>query len=163
MPVFLADLVDAGLGHVEVLLEHKLPHSPMRVDVVLCGTHPCTGESTFVMVELKQWSHAELLAADLVLLDAHTQPVLHPAEQVRRYCEYVVDETPALEDRPHAVHGIAYLHNSLGDRVPSLRRYTPSQFARLYTMDEKAELLAHLRALLDPAGERDAAGRGTRR
>ena len=34
LPVFLADLCEAGLEHVEVLLEHRLPLSPKRVDVV---------------------------------------------------------------------------------------------------------------------------------
>lgn len=52
LPVLLADLADAGLSHVEVLLEHKLPHSPRRVDVVLCGTHPKTGDPSYVLVEL---------------------------------------------------------------------------------------------------------------
>lgn len=47
LPVLLGDLADAGLEHVEVLLEHKLPHSPKRVDAVLCGTHPRTGEPSY--------------------------------------------------------------------------------------------------------------------
>ncbi|WP_040863318.1 DUF2075 domain-containing protein [Nocardia niigatensis] len=66
LPQFLSDLVDAGLGEVEVLLEHRLPHSPKRVDVILCGVHPRTGAASYVLVELKQWSKAELIAADLV-------------------------------------------------------------------------------------------------
>lgn len=28
LPVLPADLIDGGLGDVEVLIEHKLPHSP---------------------------------------------------------------------------------------------------------------------------------------
>ena len=43
LPAFLTDVRDAGLGHVEVLLEHRLPLTPKRVDVLLCGTHPTTG------------------------------------------------------------------------------------------------------------------------
>ncbi|MEU6641371.1 DUF2075 domain-containing protein [Saccharomonospora sp. NPDC046836] len=156
IPAMLTDLVDNGLGHVEVVLEYKLPHSPKRVDAVLCGTHPRTGEASFVLLELKQWSRAELVAADLVQLDAYAEPVLHPAEQVRRYCEYLVDETPALAEGPGAVHGVAYLHNALGQQVSALRQYTPSEYGRMYTMDEKAEFLAFLRSVLDPAGERDA-------
>jgi hypothetical protein len=30
LPPFLADVVEAGLGHVEVLLEHQLPYTPKR-------------------------------------------------------------------------------------------------------------------------------------
>ncbi|WP_027933038.1 DNA/RNA helicase domain-containing protein [Amycolatopsis thermoflava] len=156
---FLADLVDAGLGAVEVLLEHKLPHSPKRVDALLCGVHPRTGEASYVLVELKQWSKAELLAADLVRIASRRDPVLHPVEQVRRYCEYLVDSTPALADRPNAVHGIAYLHNADAAGVSTLRQYQPSQFGALFTMDDKAKLADRLRSLLDPAADRDAARR----
>ena len=54
LPTFLRDVHEAGLGHVEVLLEHRLPLSPKRVDVVLCGTHPATRQNSNVLVERKQ-------------------------------------------------------------------------------------------------------------
>jgi hypothetical protein len=40
LPIFLADVCEAGLEHVEVLLEHRLPLSPKRVDVVLLRFPP---------------------------------------------------------------------------------------------------------------------------
>ncbi|NIH86123.1 DNA/RNA helicase domain-containing protein [Amycolatopsis granulosa] len=159
LPPFLADVVDAGLGRVEVLLEHRLPHSPKRVDVVLCGVHPRTGAASYVLVELKQWSKAESLAADLVLIDSRREPVLHPVEQVRRYCEYLLDSTPALAEAPNALHGIAYLHNAESAGVPTLHQYQPSEFGSLFTMDDKAKLADRLRAVLDPGADRDAARR----
>ncbi len=156
--MLLTELVDAGLEHVEVLLEHKLPHSPKRVDAVLCGTHPRTGESSYVLVELKQWSRAELIAYDLVHVPGHgADTLLHPVEQVRGYCQYLVDSTPALAARPDAVHGVAYLHNARSSGVTSLKRYTPSEYGRLFTLDDKAELVEQLRARLDPNSGRDAA------
>lgn len=158
LPVLLTDLADAGLGHVEVLLEHKLPHSPKRVDAVLCGTHPTTGEPSYVLVELKQWSQAELIAEDLVRVATYgDSAVLHPAEQVRRYCEYVVDSTPALAALPHTVRGVAYLHNARADGIASLKRYRPTEYGRLFTLDDKAELVGHLQALFDRSGDRVAA------
>lgn len=36
LPVLLEVLRDAGLSHVEVLLEHRLPYGPKRVDALLC-------------------------------------------------------------------------------------------------------------------------------
>lgn len=156
LPILLRDLVDAGLDEVEVLIEHKLPHSPKRVDAVLCGTHPHSGEASYVLVELKQWSKAELVAADLVYQASYREPVLHPAEQAHRYRQYLVDETPALADRPDAVHGIAYLHNARRSDISTLLRYEPAPHVRMYTLDDKAGLRDHLRALLDPGGERDA-------
>ena len=51
-----ADLIQAGLDDVEVLVEHQLPLTSKRADVVLCGVHPRTGDPSYVVVELKQWS-----------------------------------------------------------------------------------------------------------
>ena len=59
--VLSADLIQAGLDDVEVLLEYRLPLTSKRADVVLCGRHPRTGKDAYVVVELKQWSEAELL------------------------------------------------------------------------------------------------------
>ena len=43
LPEFLADLEHAGLGHIEVLLEHKLPYTPKRR---LSGSRPYCAAST---------------------------------------------------------------------------------------------------------------------
>ena len=64
IPVLADDLVEAGLGDVEVLLEHRLPLSSRRVDAILAGRHPVTGAASYVVVELKQWSGAELYEDD---------------------------------------------------------------------------------------------------
>ncbi|WP_330182163.1 DUF2075 domain-containing protein [Nocardia sp. NBC_01503] len=157
LPPLLVELVDSGLEDVEVLIEHKLPHSPKRVDVILCGAHPRTGEVSYVLVELKQWSKAELLAADVVSIAAYSNPVLHPVAQVRGYCQYLVDSTPALADLPHAVHGIAYLHNATSTEIPSLMQYRPDRFGRMFTEDFKSEMVEHLRSLLNVDAGRDPA------
>lgn len=160
LPAFLTDVVEAGLGHVEVLLEHKLPHNPKRVDVILCGTHPRRGTPSFVLVELKQWSSAESVGDDLVTVPHYPEPVLHPVEQVRRYCEYLVDSTPALAEQPGAVHGLAYLHNALESGVWQLTQYGMDDYGRLYTMDTRSRMTDRLRVLLDPdPATGDAAGR----
>ena len=56
LPVLAQDLVQAGLDDVEVLVEHALPLSSKRIDVVLAGQHPRTRQPSYVVVELKQWS-----------------------------------------------------------------------------------------------------------
>ncbi|MHC6215032.1 ATP-binding protein, partial [Rhodococcus ruber] len=56
LPVLAQDLVDAGLGDVEMLVEYHLPLTSQRADVVLAGAHPVTGAVSYVVVELKQWS-----------------------------------------------------------------------------------------------------------
>ncbi|MFD9946770.1 DNA/RNA helicase domain-containing protein [Nonomuraea sp. NPDC059023] len=109
LPVLARDLADAGLRRVEMLVEYKLPLTSRRADVVLAGVHPRTGEDSYVVVELKQWSRAEPseLGEHLVIVDGMPGgEQLHPAEQVRRYCEYMCDFLGALN--PNAVHGAAY-------------------------------------------------------
>ncbi|WP_086819039.1 DNA/RNA helicase domain-containing protein [Allokutzneria sp. NRRL B-24872] len=157
LPVFLADVVDAGLGHVEVLLEHKLPHNPKRVDVILCGTHPKRGTPSYVVVELKQWSTVDQTEGDMVVIPRYGQPVLHPSDQVRGYCEYLIDSTPALAERPGALHGFAYLHNATKSGVWRISNYAFDEYG-LYTLDTKAEMADKLRELLDTTpSARDAA------
>src|ERR1700727_3095861 len=43
IPVLARDLVEAGLGDVEFLPEHKLPLSSRRGDPILAGRQPPTG------------------------------------------------------------------------------------------------------------------------
>jgi uncharacterized protein len=94
IPVLAHDLVQAGLGNVEVLLEHRLPLASLRVDAILAGCHPVTHRPSYVLVELKQWSGLGLYEDDpaLVTIEGYGHhPVLHPVEQVRGYCEYLLD------------------------------------------------------------------------
>ncbi|WP_410598430.1 DNA/RNA helicase domain-containing protein [Amycolatopsis sp. lyj-90] len=151
LPVLLRLLCNAGLGHVEVLLEHRLPYSPKRVDALLCGRHPESGEPSYVLIELKQWSKAKAVGNGLVQVMGVTKPQLPPVAQVRRYCQHLLDFTPSLVRRAEPVQAIAYLHNARHSDVDSLYNYDPHGLARLYSADEQGELVAHLRSLLDPS------------
>jgi uncharacterized protein len=151
IPVLAHDLVQAGLGNVEVLLEHRLPLSSRRVDAIIAGRHPVTGAASYVIVELKQWSAAELFENDpaLVTIEGYDRhPRLHPLEQVRGYCEYLVDFLPALQVEAEAVSGVAYLHNATEFGVASLRRLAESAHARLFTGERRAEFMQFLRSRL---------------
>jgi len=153
IPVLANDLVDAGLGDVEVLLEHRLPLSSRRVDAILAGRHPKTGAASYVVVELKQWSEADLFEDDpnLVLIDGYGRhPRLHPVEQVRGYCEYLRDFVPALQTDDDKVAGAAYLHNATEMGVSPLRRLAESQDGRLFTGERRAEFMDFLRSRLAP-------------
>jgi uncharacterized protein len=115
IPVLAQDLMQACLGNVEVLLEHRLPLSSRRVDAILAGCHPVTRKPSYVVVELKQWSGAEIYEGDpaLVTIDGYGHhPRLHPVEQVRGYCQHLLDFLPALRDDADCVAGVAYLHNA---------------------------------------------------
>ncbi len=158
LPVLARDLVDAGLGSVEVLLEHHLPLTSKRADAILAGAHPATGEPSYVVVELKQWSSARRYEGNPDLVDVPGSPggpKLHPVAQVRGYCDYLTDFLRALEDQPDAVAGAAYLHNATDpQQVLELRDYPMDVRGRLFTAADRGALLAFLRTRLSG----DAAG-----
>ncbi len=154
LPALAQDLVDAGLGNVEVLLEYHLPLTSKRADVVLVGRHPRTGGPSVVVVELKQWSRARAWEDDpeLVLIDGYPRdPRLHPVAQVRGYCGYLLDFVKALEDEEDAVAGVAYLHNAVNEAaVEDLYAYPQDSQGRLFTGASRGEFIEFLKDRLDP-------------
>jgi uncharacterized protein len=149
LPVLAQDLSDAGLSDVEVLVEHRLPLTSKRADAVLCGVHPRTGEPSFLVVELKQWTqaHADDDDPHLVHVDAYGRTaLLHPADQVAGYVAYFTDFLRALEHNPEAIQGAAYLHNATEAGVGSLRIRPDSESARLFTGDQRGQWLDYLKS-----------------
>ncbi|MFJ9621862.1 DNA/RNA helicase domain-containing protein [Streptomyces sp. NPDC101181] len=145
-------LCDAGLEEVEVLLEYRLPLSSLRADAVLAGSHPETGQPSYVIVELKQWSEASLVpdAADLCLVGGlGNRAHLHPVSQVRRYAEYLEDFTAVLEGSASHLAGVAYLHNALDQDVSELLGAAARE-AHLFTNTSRGELVRYLRTRLSP-------------
>ncbi len=153
LPVLAEDLREAGLTDVEVLVEYQLPLSSKRVDALLAGVHPRTGRPSYVLVELKQWSQAEPYddAPDLCYVESYGHhPVLHPAEQVRRYCTFLADFSRALEHSPDALAGAAYLHNATEFGVSGLRALPEDEHGQLFTRERRGDFLDFLRRRLAP-------------
>ncbi len=150
IPALTAALIDAGLGDVEVLIEYALPLNSKRADAVLAGVHPDTGEPSYVVVELKQWSQALPNEDDPTLchVDAYSHPVLNPIEQVRRYCEYLVNFNGAVADHGHRVSGVAFLHNATEFGVTGLREIERDGHGLLFTGERRGAFLDHLRTKL---------------
>ncbi|GAA3007076.1 DUF2075 domain-containing protein [Streptosporangium longisporum] len=161
LPVLARDLVDAGLGAVEMLVEYRLPLTSKRADVVLAGVDRRTGDDAYLVVELKQWSQAELFEDDpnLVLVGGVAGPRLHPALQVQTYCDYIVDFVGALEGRDDAVRGVAYLHNAADPDVEDLYGEARSERSRLFTKSRRGAFLDHLRERFAPESGAAAADR----
>lgn len=153
LPILLELLRNAGLGQIEVLLEHQLPYSPKRVDALLCGRHPDSGDASYVLVELKQWSRAEAAGNGLVRPTGVRELRLPPVAQVRRYCQHLMDFTPSLARRAEPVRAIAYLHNASRRDITDLYNYESDGFAHLYAADESPDLIADLRSLLDSVSD----------
>ena len=152
LPMLAADLMSAGLGNVEMLVEHQLPLTSKRIDAVLAGQHPKTGLPSYVLIELKQWSRAEMYEDDasLVMIDAYgPRPLLHPMDQVAGYRDYLLDFLPGLDNRQEAVVGVAYLHNATESGVLALRGTRDSSVVRMFTGERKSDFLDFLRTRLD--------------
>lgn len=159
LTVLSYDLNLAGLDDVEVLLEHQLPLTSKRADAVLCGVHPKTGEPSYVVVELKQWSAAHVLdgAPDVCRVEGYGGDHLHPGEQVRRYCGHLLDFLGALAPLHDPLAGVAYLHNATDLAVADLRDLPEDEHGRLFTGQRRGEFQHYLRSRLAPARGADAA------
>lgn len=155
LPALARVLDEAGLQHVEVLIEYQLALSSLRADVVLAGWNPHTSEPSYVIVELKQWTHARALpdTEDLCLpgVGNNNRAFLHPVAQVRRYCQYLQDFTTVLDAEPDAVAGVAYLHNAVTAGVADLLALEPDRHGRLFTHSTRDQLIAYLQSRLSPA------------
>jgi hypothetical protein len=153
LPMLANDLVAAGLGGVEVLAEHQLPLTSRRIDAVLAGQHPVTGQPSYVLVELKQWSRADSFedSSDLVTIDAYgSRALLHPLDQVGGYRDYLLDFLPGLADVPESVVGVAYLHNATEDGIRALRVKADTEVLRMFSGERKSDLMTFLKSHLDP-------------
>ncbi|MFE4531849.1 DNA/RNA helicase domain-containing protein [Streptomyces anulatus] len=159
IPALTNVLVEAGLGEVEMLLEYGLPLTSKRADVILAGVHPATGEASYVVVELKQWSEAHPEPEDPLLchIDAYDHPILNPIEQVRGYCDYLASFNGALENNPKSVVGVAYLHNATEAKVAGLRHVAEDDRGRMFTGDQRGAFLNYLRSRLAAKPGADAA------
>ncbi|MEU1435331.1 DUF2075 domain-containing protein [Streptomyces sp. NPDC005786] len=150
IPVLANALIEAGLDQVEVLLEYGLPLNSKRADAVLAGVHPTSGEPSYVVVELKQWSSAEPDDEDpsLCRIDAYARSVLNPVDQVRAYCRYLVSFNGALSEHPHRISGAAYLHNATEFGVRGLFEAEQDALGQLFIGARRGEFVDYLRTKL---------------
>ena len=161
LPILSRDLVEAGLGDVEMLIEYQLPLTSKRADVVLAGADRHTGSDAYVVVELKQWSQAELYEGNerLVVVEGLHRELEHPLIQVRDYCDYMVDFTASLRGEDHSVRGVAYLHNASDLDVDGLFELAATERTRLFTKSRRGAFLEYLCSQFAPASGAAAADR----
>ncbi|WP_231909999.1 DUF2075 domain-containing protein [Corynebacterium cystitidis] len=153
IPLIAADIKAAGLENVDVLLEYSLPLTSHRADLVLAGSNPDTGDPSFVILELKQWSQASLFEEDpnLVLVPGLPTPRTHPLRQVDGYREYLLNFLGVLEGRDAWVSGVAYLHNVLNQNdVEEILAPDFESNSRIFLGSSRRELRDFLREKLSP-------------
>ncbi|MGW8526184.1 DNA/RNA helicase domain-containing protein [Nocardiopsis sp. NPDC055824] len=162
LPVLAEDLVSAGLGDIEVLVEYKLSGNNRRVDAILCGTLPGPGGDSFVVVELKQWSEATLVPGNPARVNVPGVPGRerdHPVDQVRKYCGQLLDHVVTVERAPDRLRGVVYLHNASRVRIDDLYKDTDPRYGLVFSGSERDRFLGFLRSRLAPASGAAAADR----
>jgi hypothetical protein len=131
-----------------MLIEYQLPLSSRRADVVLAGVDRRTGADAYVVVELKQWSQAQLYEDNerLVVVEGMHRELEHPLLQVQGYCGYMSDFVASLRDNNNnAVRGVAYLHNAVDLDVRDLFELATTEQTRLFTKSRRGAFLEYLR------------------
>ena len=149
LPVIARDLIDAGLGDVEVMLEFRLPYTSRRADVVLAGVHPRRGDDSYVVVELKQWSRAHRHEESESLVHVDGSPRrdhLHPSVQVAGYVDFIRDFTATLHEDRQLIRGVSYLHNAHHSDVADLADADVTAEYPLFTASSRGRWLEYLRA-----------------
>ena len=161
LPVLAQDLMEAGLGAVEMLIEYQLPLTSRRADVVLAGIDRRTGGDAYVVVELKQWSRAELYedSERIVLVEGMHRLLEHPLLQVKGYCDYICDFVASLRGNESAVRGVAYLHNAVDLDVEDLFDLAATERTRLFTKSRRGAFLNYLQDQFSPDQGAGAADR----
>ncbi|QUQ67929.1 hypothetical protein JJ691_56670 [Kutzneria sp. CA-103260] len=149
LPILLDVMQRAGMTNVQVVLEHRLPYSPKRVDAVLCGLCPGTSEPSYLLVELKQWSGPVVSEAGGFRVNGLKSLQLHPSEQVFRYGRQLLDFHPDLARNPHRIRGVAYLHNAEDEECAALDRAKFTAQDYLVTRSRTPVLENLLRKVLD--------------
>ncbi len=113
----LADLRDQG-----ILVELKLPLSSKRLDVLVTGSNPTTGDAA-VVVELKQWTHvgrSNITDCVTIEMGGRDRDHLHPSRQVAQYQRYLLDTHPAFTEGGVSLDACAYLHYATHDPASPL-------------------------------------------
>ncbi|WP_307832712.1 DUF2075 domain-containing protein [Planomonospora sp. ID91781] len=159
LPRLAEDLVEAGLGQVEMLIESQFLDLS-RADVVLAGIDH-DGRDTYVAVELKRWRSAKLCDDDpdhVRVPNLKSNPK-HPLVQVRGYCDRLISLAGPLHGEADRIGGVAYLHNAEESAVIDLFHLAVDEHTRIFTQSTRGAFIEYLRIRFSPKPGKDAADR----
>ena len=96
-----------------VAIEYRIPQTSKRVDFIITGRNK-DNRGAAVIVELKQWSEAELTAKDGIVrtfVGGSPREVSHPSYQAWTYAALLSDFNETIQDKSVELSPCAYLHN----------------------------------------------------
>ncbi|MBR5735505.1 MAG: DUF2075 domain-containing protein [Bacteroidales bacterium] len=114
---FMRNIVDDSDidDNVQIAIEYNIPQTSKRVDFIISGANE-KGEANIVIVELKQWTKAEVVDDDMhfcvrTFVANDNRIVCHPSYQAYSYSRFLVNYSQVIHtDGIHLVP-CAYLHN----------------------------------------------------
>jgi len=108
-----------------VAIEYQIPQSGKRLDFILTGLGPEATEYA-ILIELKQWSEAELSEMDGVIrspFNGKFQNTPHPSYQAWSYASLLLHFNETIEEEKIQLQPCAYLHNYVKDEIVSNEHY----------------------------------------
>lgn len=116
---FMRDIVDDAEidDDVQIAIEYNIPQTSKRVDFIIIGADVRDKES-IVIVELKQWSRAEVVDDDMhfsvrTFVANDKRIVCHPSYQAYSYSRFLNNYSQAIFEGDIHLIPCAYLHNYL--------------------------------------------------
>ncbi len=142
---FMRNIVDDSDidDDVQIAIEYNIPQTSKRVDFIIVGSND-KGKDNIVIVELKQWTKAEVVDDDMhfcvrTYVANDKRIVCHPSYQAYSYSRFMVNYSQDIHDRGIHIVPCAYLHNYLREYRQALSNkiyeewYTTAPF---FIMDE---------------------------
>ena len=116
---FMRNIVDNEEidDEVRICIEYNIPLTSKRVDFIIAGSDE-SGNENVIIVELKQWSKAEVVADDMhycvrTLVANADRIVCHPSYQAYSYACFLKNYSQSITDENINLIPCAYLHNYL--------------------------------------------------
>lgn len=114
---FMRNIVDDPeiADDVQVAIEYNIPHTSKRVDFIILGSDEA-GKDNIVIVELKQWSKAEIVDDQMhycvrTFVANDNRIVCHPSYQAFSYSRFMANYSQVIQDQHVHLVPCAYLHN----------------------------------------------------
>ena len=97
-----------------VAIEFNIPHTSNRIDFLLSG-YDSKKNNSIIIIELKQWTHADAVEGKDGVVSTVTGRVLrevtHPSYQAWSYASLIDNYNQEVYDRKVGLHPCAFLHN----------------------------------------------------
>ena len=114
---FMRNIVDDSEidDDVQVAIEYNIPQTSKRVDFIILGSGEA-GPDNIVIVELKQWSKAEVVDDNMhycvrTYVANDNRIVCHPSYQAYSYSRFLSNYSAIVQENHIHLIPCAYLHN----------------------------------------------------